>query len=208
MAVRVLPVAGTWSYDGDVSPDEWYHPCSHLFEFFRFQQIDHASPDEPFVWDGEVDGGLRWPTARTKHLIWRAAADNLAYRLRRMPLYDRNLVAHSHGGAVAVYAANRVQINRLVTVAMPVRKDMLDAYRGVSVLVGWRHVAHLGFWGDRMQAFGAMLDGAWGVERRVLLPTVQNIQIPGIGHSGLLNDPSKFPHWIESGLIPFLKGAV
>jgi len=194
--MKLHPCAGTWSYDGKLTPDEWNHPQSAVMRYFAKYGIEHASPDEPFVWDGEF--------GRRKRLIWLAAAEQFAYRLRRVPIEERNLMGHSFGGSVCVLTAAMVPINRLVTVSMPEREDMRDDYRKVSAVGGWMHIAHLGFWGDYMQALGSMLDGAWGVDRRVMLPGVQNVQIPKVGHSGLLNKPELFHYWADSGVIGFL----
>lgn len=195
-----LPILGTWAYDGTPDAGEWWNPGSPFSHYLAMYGLEYLEPDEPFIWDGHIDG------IDGKRVIWTAAASQLAYRLKRLPLERRNLVAHSHGGQVALLAANLVGINRLVTVATPVRLDMRPSVLGASILGGWRHLYSTG-WTDYMQLLGSLFDGAWSLERRFLVPTCQNIGIPGgVGHSRLLTDPTVFDWWVKSGTCSFLAG--
>jgi hypothetical protein len=210
--IGVVLVGGTWAYDGLPAPKEWYVPGSPFCDYLQSQEVVCADPKTPFVWDGMVDGipSLPWTfSAASKHLIWRAAGANLARYLRDVPLKSRNLIAHSHGGQVALYAAQSIAINRLVTVSTPVREDMrqvaISSKRAMAR--GWWHLYSPG-WTDRMQILGDLFDGALRVERRFLIAGVQNVGIPGgVGHSRLLNDPGVFGWWETSGVLRWMKGA-
>jgi pimeloyl-ACP methyl ester carboxylesterase len=197
---RYLAISGTWAYDTELGADEWWNPQSAWCRYLAQHGMTYLEPDEPYCWDGHIDG------IRGKKVVWTAAASQLAYRLRRVPLEDRNLVAHSHGGQVALLTAAVLPINRLVTVATPVRKDMRDTALHAQIRGGWRHLYSVG-WSDYMQLLGSLFDGAWSLERRFLVPTCQNVGIPGgVGHSRLLNDPALFDWWVKSGTLAFLAG--
>jgi pimeloyl-ACP methyl ester carboxylesterase len=202
-----LPVAGTWGYDGDPDPSEWWHPYSPWANFMAGRNIFHLDPDEPFVWDGAIDG-LNWPwsTSRQKNLGWMAAATQLKRWLKTVPVCDRNIVAHSHGGQVALYCAMSLPINRLVTVSTPVRAEMDAVARAAvcNIAGGWWHLH--GDWKDRWQIFGGLMDGACRIERRFLIPGVVNMGFPGIGHTDLLCNPDRFPLWEREGIVAFLRG--
>ena len=210
--VSFTPVHGTWGFDGVPTPDEWTHPLSALSQFLRTQGLA-ARP--PFYWSGGLDG-LFWPWMRTserKHLTWMTAGIALAERLRSLPLRDRTVFAHSHGGNVALYAAAQgVYIPVLITFMMPIREDMLEIVKKARpCLSTWIHV-HSDT-SDRVQWMGELLDhhlgivrGAiWKVKGHVVEAADRNMQIPKVGHSALLTDPAKFKWWVDSGLIEIVK---
>jgi pimeloyl-ACP methyl ester carboxylesterase len=205
---RVALVGGTWAYDGRVPDDEWYAPGS---AFVRAVLAPHGIeplwPDDPFVWDGEADGVGWWGRER-KHLVWQAAAANLVYRLKALPLEQRNLIAHSHGGQVALYAASVLPLNRLITVTTPVRGDMVHTIAVARANIGaWWHLYSTGFLRDKMQWFGEFFDGVWNIPpKRTFDAANQNVACKDVGHSGLLCEAKYYDQWTTTGAAAFMAG--
>lgn len=55
-----------------------------------------------------------------------------------------------------------------------------------------------------MQWFGELFDGHFGIVRNHPLADA-NEKVPGVGHTGVLNEPANFPLWESHGWIDFLK---
>lgn len=201
-----LAVPGTWSWDGEPGPDEWQHPESDFHAWMREQGLSPLLP-YPFVWSSCLDGILG------RDLAWEAAAYQLTRLLDPLPLSWRNIVAHSHGGTVAVYAARDVAINRLVTVGMPVRKGTeqrgREALRAGQIGAWWHLHAEGGFWADVTAVLGGLFDGRLSARRWVKIPGVQNVAARGIGHSRVLRERE---HWsrvfVEGNVCAFLRGEI
>jgi hypothetical protein len=211
----VVLVPGTHAaLKGDDQKQWWYHE-SRFVQFLGQQGLRLADP-EPFVWTTRIDGVKWWPWQwfrRDDHTDWKAAGLNLKRYLSTIPFEDRNLIAHSHGGQVALYAAfYGAIIRRLVTVSTPVREDIerhiVEGARRHIVL--WRHIYAPD--GDRTQLFGSLFDGRAGA-RRWFKDANCNQPIPGAGHSKVLNEPEWFPRlsdpynpvWRGQSVIEFLK---
>lgn len=222
----ILPIPGTHAWNGEPTPKNWYHPESVWSQYVAARGLQHLSPARPFVWSTDVDGldgWLRWLHLKGNDKIdWQAAGLNLwAYfepawygDLRFTPSpaqpllpplgFDRrNLVAHSHGLQVVLYAcAAGLKIRRLISIASPVRADMMEiAKKARPNIEQWMHIYTDDT--DRMQWLGTIGDGAFGIVRPHPLADI-NLCIMGVGHSGLVEDEKAFPHWVDSGLIAFL----
>ncbi len=115
------------------------------------------------------------------------------------------LIAHSHGGQVALYAAAKgLRIPALVTVGTPVRADMQPIAEAALPQIGkWLHIsdARWDWWGQ----IGAFGDGAISLTRTMPFPSCVNAQLRGIAHTKVLNDPSKFPLWETNGWLEYLR---
>lgn len=206
--IPFLAIGGTWSWRGN-SNGQWYDPGSPWSANMRARGFEHhhllVGAGRPFVWTTDLEGNQFWRRliGRPPDLTeWQAAGSNLfAYCVppvaptARIRPCDLHIVAHSHAAQlVAFAAADGLQINTLVTVGSPVRADMRDVYR--------RAKANIGFWwhfysdaSDRWQWFGETGDGKWqwpwAVDRTQ--PSAdQNIGLPGVGHSKILNDMTLF----------------
>lgn len=145
-------------------------------------------------WSGDISGVPSF-TASQKHSDWQIGGAFLSDYLMRKPLEDRNVVCHSHGAQVVLYAAAKegLKIHRLITVCAPVRKDMLEIASLAKPRIGyWVHVYSKG--NDWTQWWGELFDGAFGWTRKQPYADV-NIAIPNIGHSGLFMDEDYFHHW-------------
>lgn len=200
---RYVAVLGTWAYHGSDTQTrpEWWETGSACAAQLERHGLIPAIPDDPFVWSGDLDGVPWLANGRD----WEAGAVNLAHYLRAMPFVDRNIIAHSHGGAVAVMAARLVPIRRLLTIGTPARKDVRGAARqalAFGYLPAWLH-AHDASW-DWMGSLGAILDGQWRLSRAMQLPGMTDRAIPRMGHSRLLaGDVTAERLWSDHGLYAF-----
>lgn len=210
MRVLVTGVAGTWGLRGG-----WWKDGSPFWDFMRLHEI------EPCVlrFDGEGDAKhFEWETALGnsykfwtwgkdyRRRNWLYAGEALSWFLDSLPLSDRNVIAHSHGGQVATACAARgVRLNRLLTVATPNRADMTDLYEQAAERIGrWHHVYDKDM--DHVAWWGQFADGQVDPCRnRGIAQAHQNIALAGIGHSGLLNDPKLFPLFESEGLIELFR---
>jgi len=207
----VLLVHGTWSGDfKNNDAPQWWEPGSGFAGFLAKQGLD-ASAFEPFRWSGDLTGLARlFPWNWFKPLQsrdWEAGAQALRYLLEPrgcpVPFSQRNLIAHSHGGQVAILAAaSGLRIRRLVTVSTPVRADMVDAIaKARPNIERWMHVYDPTL-KDRMQVLGEIGDGRLGWKRSFPAADVK-VSMAGAGHSGVLTQPEWFPLWKIRGLVDF-----
>lgn len=122
-----------------------------------------------------------------------------------MPFADRNVIAHSHGGQVALFCAARgVPIRTLTTVGTPVRHDVPAAAARKRVLF-WQHIydKHC----DWVQKLGQLADGKVSTERRFRLSGVQNHGLAGISHSKVLRDERYLHYWRVNGWLANVRTA-
>lgn len=203
MPSTYLPVHGTWSakpIDDAPSNVAWWEPRSPWCAFMARHEARHLADvytRTPFEWSGDVDA---W---RGRHTDWHAGGHALLYYLDDVALPDRNLIAHSHGQQVALYAASMgVQIRVLITIGSPQRSDMRAVAERARPNIGfWLHVYDDGWdlWGQA----GAALDGAWSLNRASRYADL-NHKLPDISHSRVLYDPVHFARWIDCGWIDIL----
>lgn len=210
-------VQGTHGWGRSADETQWWHHASPFATWLTAQDCLVLGAVRPFIWDTDLDG-IGWLHRRPfkKHINWEAAGwalyNYLVPAIARegfvvddyVPLADRNLVAHSHALQVVAYGcANGLKINRLLTIGSPVREDMADVYAAALPNIGaWLHVHSDG--SDRVQWFGELFDGHFGVVREAPLAD-RNVLIAKVAHSKLLNDPAAFPLWREHGLLKFLR---
>lgn len=199
-----VAVPGTWAWRDRDNPKAWFQPTSAFAATLATITIFPLRP-RPFWWTTRVnghDGWRRWlhwmiPRSweRGDHLDWQAAAEALTWYCEAEGTPDI-LIAHSHGGQVAAYAAAwGLKIPLLVTVSTPVRADMDDIYLAARPNIGvWRHIYASDR--DRMQWWGSAGDGALRVATRMERADA-NYGIPGAEHSRLLTDPQAIPSWIS-----------
>lgn len=200
--MRYITIPGTWGWG---SSDKWWSPGSPFVQFMEGQGALLLRPDDPFLWSTDIDGTwFDWIFRHGRTFPdWEAGAAALTYYLKDVPYYDRNLIAHSHGGQVALLAACKVDIRRLVTVSTPYRKDLADNYAFARKHIGhWEHI-HSDT-SDLIQLAGSIFDGHFGFHRR--MPDADlNVMLPKVGHSGILQDPRFIPEWRDAGIIARLR---
>lgn len=211
-----LPIAGTHGWRGHHnSHGRWWTQDSAFGLFMQAAGLRHLGGQRPFVWTTDVNGAKpwrRWFGLGDPHFDWECAGENLNNYIRPYrdatdeytPIADRRLIVHSHGLQPVLYACavNDLKIHRLVSVMSPVRKDLLELAEAARPNIGkWMHLHTDG--SDRWQWLGTIGDGALGIVRRHPLADY-NVCIKGVGHTGLLEDPSLFKLWVEAGWLDFL----
>lgn len=204
--VTLVPIHGTWSTD-------WIQPGSEWRIYMGRQGC--AFPAKGFEWSGDVSGLPRWLSVwhYRKHSDWKAGGQALHYYLRGLDhggrkglaYADRNIIAHSHGGQVALYAAahSDTWIRRLITVGTPYREDMAGIIELARPNIGyWLHICAKD--GDLMARLGQLFDGK--LRRARTQPRAdQNICLPKIGHRKILDDPRFFDRWQTEQLLEFVR---
>lgn len=192
--MKIQLIHGTWGA-------KWAEPDALFPQMLARHDMQVCQP--AFEWSGDVSGIPSF-TGSQKHSDWRAGGFALALYLARMPLEERNVIAHSHGGQCCAYAAARynVAIRRLVTVSTPVRSDMEPVWMAAKPRIGyWLHVAAKS--GDWMARMGQMFDGHVGWQSRQKQADVNAI-LPGIGHTGILSDPTHIQLWKSQELLRYI----
>lgn len=215
MKIPLLAVYGTFSGDFTISkvpclnPDHWWHPWSAWFDFMkRSFGCEVFRADKDFSWTGGLEGV--WSTVarlwrhkdEAEHRQWSAGGEALEDYIGE-GLYQGQkadqfvVVAHSHGGQVALYcAASGRQIPILITVSTPHRADMRLVTEAALPNIGvWIHL-YDPHW-DKVGQEGQFGDGDVSFDRTQPLAHV-NVKMPGCSHSGELRDPAKFALWVSA----------
>ena len=126
---KYVPIGGTH----DWQRGEWFWCDSPFASWMLTQDFECTRRNGPF-WSG-ILGGV--PLLKRK--AWEFGAGVLTewIELHLPNIADRNIVSVSHGGQVAFLAASKgLQLNSLVTITMPQRRDMADTYRAGLVNIG------------------------------------------------------------------------
>lgn len=183
-------VPGTWGFDGDLARlgIDWWQPDSRLAQYLATQGYVNQFAPRTFTWSTALDIGkpLNWKSGGITLFVWLVPPLCPEQRVRPD---DTRVLAHSHGGQAALYAAGvaGLKIQSLVTVSTPVRRDVLrDVMPAARENIG--HWTHFYSEWDWTQAAGSVLDGRLGVFRQMPDADV-NIMVPKAGHSKLLHDP-------------------
>ncbi len=173
-------IDGTW---GRKDESRWIGPESPFVISALDNGVKLVDLSNPFDWSTLTDGT---PMSGKKHNIWSSWGMALTWYAHMVaPNEPVNLLAHSHGGQVAAYALEYgLKVNSLVTVATPVRQDMLRHWdKGRENVNKWTHI-HTGY-GDWWQIFGEIGDGHFGIQRKMPAPA-ENIKVDGEDHTSLL----------------------
>lgn len=173
MPAPLLFVPGTWAvdrYGRSATADAFYARCVML-------GLPIFDPDRPWWWSSALDGVIG------PHTNWEAGALSLVNYVGRRPV---SLVAHSHGGQVALRAARDLQIDLLVTVATPVRADIKPWIREARGNVReWTHFYSPRERGLPWQRLGSLFDGLFSPSQFFKWAD-RNVAVPDMGHSDLL----------------------
>lgn len=190
--MKFIPVQGTAGW----KEHEWWTPDSPWTKFMATLGFTIFKPDDPFIWSTNLD-------IFSNHRDWEAGGLSLKFYLQSVPYEDRNLITHSHGLQVALYAAKHgALIRSLIDIAGPVRKDMdSTALRAVPNIAFWLHVFDKEW--DLVGWLGQLFDGRISLSRKDSFATV-NKALPRVDHSHLLHDPAFFHHWKDT-ILPILE---
>lgn len=195
-------VLGTWGFKPDATGLQWWQHGSTFAESLKVYGLHVARPGHEFVWTGDLDG-----TWWNRGNDWEAGAVNLEQYLGGLRPEDRNVIAHSHGGAVALLAATQIPIRSLVTIGTPARKEVRAAAKEAlskGYLGAWRHVYDSRI--DWMGWLGALMDGQFRTARAMQIDGCVDTPLKGIGHSGLLSG-TQGPLLDASGILTTLREA-
>lgn len=187
--MKYLPIAGTNAWR-----DKWTRADS------PFGLMMKAEGFEPLLAGGRQ---FRWSTGLDglfgDDREWEAASDAAYFFLRDSAYEDRNLIAHSHGGQVAlILAASGFHIRTLTTVGTPPRENIPVA--AAEENIGFhQHIydVHRDLWGWLGQVGAKQLH----FERSFANAHVVNFPVAGISHSTLLRDPKRFHYWKDNGWL-------
>lgn len=201
--MSLVLIAGTNSWDGYDAVDCYCseHPFSRMLLENGCEPLYDAKCH--FLWSTDADC-LRLD--RKNHIDWQSGGAALSYYMRMAGLKEIDVIAHSHGLQVALYAAAvyGVKIRNMMSMGSPVRKDMEAVAKAARLdIKQWLHVHSDG--SDKWQWLGEMFDGKLGIVREHPLAD-RNDFVPKVGHSELLRDPSKYHFWKEKGWVDFLCG--
>lgn len=195
MTTKYVPIAGTHAWGDGWITDE--SPFAAMMRAEGFEPL--RSGDRPFRWSTALDGLLG------EDHDWQAAADALYWFLRPIPVGDRNIIAHSHGGQVALLlASSGVPLRSLTTVGTPCRDDIPVAI--AEHAIGFhQHLYDLrrDWWGW----FGAIGDHELSLRRSFADPHVVNLPVKDIRHAKILRDPQYIPLWRSQGWLWNIRAA-
>jgi hypothetical protein len=204
-----IPVQGTWGWDEDPKNILWWEQGSPFTERLRTLGLIQLPSKRAFLWSTELEGFQVWErllhTPGHKHRIWKAAGLSLCYFLENdlgaIPYYNRNLIAHSHGLQVILYACGLygLRIRNLISVGSPIRQDMQEiTLKALPNIGNWAHIYDPKK--DEVGEAGEFNDGRfrWPWQKRLSPLADKLIPVPGAGHSGTLNDSKFFSVWDEN----------
>lgn len=211
---RYLPIQGTHGWRGALDSSQWWHPASPFARFMARNGFEVLGATDPFIWSTNINGAAFWHRHQ-QHLDWQHGGWALDHHLRPplvasadqiIPITDRNLIAHSHGLAVVLYACGvyQLKIKTLISICSPVRDDLMELARAARPNIDfWLHISTDNT--DVMQLLGNLFDGHWGIVRKHPVADL-NDHIPGIGHSGVLRDAKYFNLWRDLNWLGILSG--
>lgn len=220
--IPIIAVYGTKGGDFTDGPEcqdvtHWWHPFSQWWEYMRTLGFVPFRPKE-FAWTGSLDGlsfqaawnWIRGQQSETKHIQWRSGGTELDDYIG-VGLYNQDrfsdrfvVIAHSHGGQVALYCAALYRyLPILITVSTPNRFDMHAIATQARPRIGfWLHLYDPD--GDRVGQEGALGDGEVSFDRTWKGYPDLSVSVKGVGHSGLLRDPSTYHLWHDT-IVPLLE---
>lgn len=204
---RFISVLGTHGWPDDPSREWWWPGDAHtapspLCQFLAGHGILPARPDRPMKWSGDVDG------IPGSGKDWEAGAESLTYYAECLPYELRNVIAHSHGGQVALLAAaDGLKLRSLIMVGTPVRKD-IEKFIAPLAVRNIGRVLHItdAQW-DAWGLLGGLFDFRLSFRRHFLVPGIVSEKVKGIGHAEILRDQKRFALWEQHGWLDVLRGA-
>lgn len=198
-----VPIGGTWDWDGHPGT-RWYEKDSDFCLFLKEHSFEHLYPNHSFEWSAELEG---IPLAsKVNHSSWIAGAKALIYYLdlSKTPLENRNIICHSHGLNVVLYACGlyKLQLNNLISVSSPIRNDMREvADIAIDNIEHYLHIRDSRK--DWMGTLGQLFDGRFSFDRTNKWADDEDI-VKGISHSKILRDKTCFHLWEDRRWLNFL----
>jgi hypothetical protein len=195
--VKYIPIAGTHGWGRDT----WMKADSDFGRMMTAEGFELLRcGDRPFRWSTALDGLFG------DDREWEAASDALYFFLRFVPIEDRNIIAHSHGGQLPLLvAASGFPIRSLTTIGTPVRDDIPVA--AAEGFIGFhQHIYDTKR--DLMGWLGQVGDYQLRTERTFPDRRVKNIGVADIRHSKVLRDPQYIPLWQSRGWLDNIRAGM
>lgn len=190
-----VPVAGTFATHDDPT-DQWWFGGSAWQRFINQYDCRAVDPDDPYSWSTDLSG-YAWAAAGLA-LIWYVTA-----KMEKFDGQPLRVITHSYGiNCVAEAAAHGLKIDTLITVTPPYRATMqpqYDALRANTTRWLTIHAKEL----DEMVILGGLFDGEFNTYPPKFAADYLD-QMPGIGHSGVFNNPGLYELWAQNGWIDLL----
>jgi hypothetical protein len=172
------------------------HPMQVEMRAAGLEVARHPVTGEPFSWPASL-GGIPF----LNRGVWPQWGAELAVFALNFPRI--RFLCHSHGGAVGAHAAallagmRRVEV--MYTVGTPVRNDVPNREAAANCDC-WLHFydSKRDWWGT-LKGLGKLFDGNVSLRRDYRLPGINDQPLPGIGHSGLLNEHAEL--WRRYGFF-------
>ncbi len=181
MKKKIFFISGTWEdsepKDNDI---KWWEawPGSLAWHILR--------TNDRFIMPGK---SFRWPASlhilKSNENVWKTHGRRLAQHVRRHGGRQSIIIAHSHGGQLAKYAAVEfgMEISLLVTLATPSRKDVpIPDRKGIK---RWISVHGTNDWWLRWGMVGDLVFSPrkFITLRDLNLHADKEIILPGVSHS-------------------------
>lgn len=196
MMTRYIAIEGTHE-DRDHRHQLWDDQFSPFSEFMASHGVNQlvSDPLKKYEWSTGLDGVFGADDT------WDAAGRALAQYMYLPAPSATNIIAFSHGGNVVAYACGKygLQVNSLVTVSTPIRKNLYPLYKDAETNIT-RHLHIHGGWADYWQALGDLCGGGWGLHRDN--PYALNQRAPG-GHGAVLKEGSLLHLWVDKGWLDY-----
>jgi hypothetical protein len=189
--------------DGLKSAANWWRPASPFVSMLHYHGRTLLDEADPFWWSGVLGGTTAAPPynpddawARDRRLVlWSDAGMKLRWYLDAKAHGEPvDVVCHSHGGAVLVFALlYGAKIRNVVSVSSPIRNDML-VHRAEATKRLLGRLLHFFDNTDMTQAEGCIGDGLYPLILNRLWPEpALCVEQAGNGHSKMLYEsPAMF----------------
>ncbi len=194
---RAILVAGTFGFRGSIPAGAWWAADSPFAKMIASLGLDVAgsrSGERSFIWSSDLDGVFE-----SEHVDWKAGGSSLYEYVvpslcagARIAPAETTIIAHSHGLQPALYAMAAGLQGRLVSVCSPCRADMQAVTKLARPNISrWTHLYDPD---DPIQVAG---QEPWACSRDAVLADA-NVQIPGMGHTGAVEDEKNFFRWLAN----------
>lgn len=213
MTTELLIVQGTAANEAQADPKRprgYWRPGSPLWQYLARFAIVPMHPEDPFSWSTDLDGWKfwrRWFGKRDEHRDWIAGGKALRWWLTAKGIRRPRVAwVHSHGLQVFAHAAAEwhedIFFDTLVSFGSPIRADV--PYEAMLRRVGrWLVVTDSK---DLVQLLGRIGDGAIGGTPDEFGDKVEILEMRGIDHSRLLQDPTMFDALDGHRILAFTRG--
>lgn len=201
----LIPISGTSSWQDipargmrTLTDRLWWKPGSRFTQYLAARGVLLLDADFPFQWTTNLSGIL----GRRDKRDWQAAGAHLRDRYIDTDYDKVNIIAHSHGGQVALFGCSYgLRVRNLITIGTPARFDMMKTAEAAKKRIGhWLSIADPD---DPIRERGTWFDDGDAPLHYPYADTRDTIK--GIAHSRVLYDTDWFNRFEQYGWISFLK---